>query len=586
MVSDDGHMMKFVTEALKNEAILCLVKPCDLSDICNIWNHVCRKRIASEKHDSKRKLPLANNIIRRVDPMFKPFATLNRAMNNTETSQEYSAVFKPIHMNIFGNDVGTSTTRKTDKGKQPMDSDQPLDNDTYRTKRKESKPRINWTKALHGKFLEALNTLGKQNAYPSEILKHMNVPGLTRNHVASHVQKLHEGEKVIKKPRLVPVVQIGDDLQSHGSKRSGQLTLSSNNESLIQSSSLQTPLRKLNSAGMSYMSLDNIKARMQESALSSLPVPQPNTTSTMSNSSYVTDQSVSVGVAPDNNLGEVGAINLSNGVENGNSRGAIEAQTPFAFDSYNSLDASGIGAMSEPLAQFDCFGIPIEAWPVTGMGSVDDHGLEDTMLPLVDDVVVEEENCNMGDGDQTSNFSPMTNSKTGGGGAVDSTSPGLEDLGAATSPNFFGFACNSGGGDAETSITNQSLEDLALHEFVSHELGGLYHPQLDLQGNGENLFMGFLHHSETTSNGFSSLELEPAGSVGVSFPGEGSNSTQAQMPLPDVNSNGVYLGGVEEGRDIEDDSFLHMTQFDVERTMQLLDEVDAADLINGPWQFQ
>ncbi|KAI3733914.1 hypothetical protein L6452_13372 [Arctium lappa] len=312
MVSDDIHMMRFVTEALKNEAILCLVKPCDLSDICNIWTHVCRKRIASEKHDSKGKLPHANNIIKRVDPMFKPFATFNRAMNNNEISHDYGAMSKPVYMN-FGNDVGTSsTTRNTNKGKQPIDNGQLLQDVTYQKKRKNNKPRINWTEALHGKFLEALNTLGKQKAYPSEILKHMNVPGLTRNHVASHLQKL---EKVNKRPRLVPVVQMGDNLQAgnDASKRSRQLILSDHNHgSVIQSSSLQGPL-----------SLDNIKARSQESALL-VPVPHATTT-TVSNSGndLVTDHS---------------------------------SCDTFRFP--NEIQMKGYGY--EPLAQFDCFGIPID----------------------------------------------------------------------------------------------------------------------------------------------------------------------------------------------------------------------------------
>nr|GEV28601.1 hypothetical protein [Tanacetum cinerariifolium] len=37
--------MKITRESQKYEAILCLTKPCELSDICNIWKHVCRKSI-------------------------------------------------------------------------------------------------------------------------------------------------------------------------------------------------------------------------------------------------------------------------------------------------------------------------------------------------------------------------------------------------------------------------------------------------------------------------------------------------------------------------------------------------------------
>ncbi|GAA0173729.1 winged helix/forkhead transcription factor [Lithospermum erythrorhizon] len=46
-----------------------------------------------------------------------------------------------------------------------------------------------WTKELHAKFLEAVNQLGEGRCYPKEIWQLMNVPGLTRMQVASHLQK-------------------------------------------------------------------------------------------------------------------------------------------------------------------------------------------------------------------------------------------------------------------------------------------------------------------------------------------------------------------------------------------------------------
>ncbi|XP_014521971.1 two-component response regulator ORR21-like [Vigna radiata var. radiata] len=51
------------------------------------------------------------------------------------------------------------------------------------------KSRMVWTSELHGKFVKAVNQIGLANAVPKKVLELMNMPGLTRNHVGSHLQK-------------------------------------------------------------------------------------------------------------------------------------------------------------------------------------------------------------------------------------------------------------------------------------------------------------------------------------------------------------------------------------------------------------
>ncbi|KAL1551752.1 hypothetical protein AAHA92_19552 [Salvia divinorum] len=46
-----------------------------------------------------------------------------------------------------------------------------------------------WTKELHEKFMDAIEQLGDGSIFPKEIMEKMNVPGLTRMQVASHLQK-------------------------------------------------------------------------------------------------------------------------------------------------------------------------------------------------------------------------------------------------------------------------------------------------------------------------------------------------------------------------------------------------------------
>lgn len=54
---------------------------------------------------------------------------------------------------------------------------------------KEKKQRVTWTNEMHKKFLDAIERLGYDKAVPKKIVEVMGVPGLTRENVASHLQK-------------------------------------------------------------------------------------------------------------------------------------------------------------------------------------------------------------------------------------------------------------------------------------------------------------------------------------------------------------------------------------------------------------
>lgn len=51
------------------------------------------------------------------------------------------------------------------------------------------RPRLVWTPQLHKRFVEVVALLGIKNAVPKTIMQMMNVEGLTRENVASHLQK-------------------------------------------------------------------------------------------------------------------------------------------------------------------------------------------------------------------------------------------------------------------------------------------------------------------------------------------------------------------------------------------------------------
>ncbi|XP_008785551.1 transcription factor PCL1-like isoform X2 [Phoenix dactylifera] len=51
------------------------------------------------------------------------------------------------------------------------------------------RPRLVWTAQLHKRFIDVVSHLGIKNAVPKTIMQLMNVDGLTRENVASHLQK-------------------------------------------------------------------------------------------------------------------------------------------------------------------------------------------------------------------------------------------------------------------------------------------------------------------------------------------------------------------------------------------------------------
>lgn len=66
------------------------------------------------------------------------------------------------------------------------DHSAPAGDDSARTLKR---PRLVWTPQLHKRFVDAVAHLGIKNAVPKTIMQLMSVDGLTRENVASHLQK-------------------------------------------------------------------------------------------------------------------------------------------------------------------------------------------------------------------------------------------------------------------------------------------------------------------------------------------------------------------------------------------------------------
>ncbi|KAH0462274.1 hypothetical protein IEQ34_009849 [Dendrobium chrysotoxum] len=137
LYSDFENVMK----SIKYGAVDYLVKPVRLEELKLIWKHVVKNSLNEKK---------SINESRSMDVNFS---------NLTKKSKDL--------------------VRKRDE-----DDDIALKDNLVSQKR----ARVSWTPELHAKFINAVNQLGIDNAVPIKILDIMDIPGLTRENVASHLQ--------------------------------------------------------------------------------------------------------------------------------------------------------------------------------------------------------------------------------------------------------------------------------------------------------------------------------------------------------------------------------------------------------------
>ncbi|XP_031264444.1 two-component response regulator ARR2-like isoform X2 [Pistacia vera] len=152
MSADDSKhvVMKGVTHG----ACDYLIKPVRIEALKNIWQHVVRKR-RNELKDIEQSGSVEEGGDRQPKPSEEP---------------DYSS----------SANEGSWRKRRKDEEEEAEERD-----DTSTLK----KPRVVWSVELHQQFVAAVNQLGIDKAVPKKILELMNVPGLTRENVASHLQK-------------------------------------------------------------------------------------------------------------------------------------------------------------------------------------------------------------------------------------------------------------------------------------------------------------------------------------------------------------------------------------------------------------
>ncbi|KAK6153565.1 hypothetical protein DH2020_013204 [Rehmannia glutinosa] len=176
MSSDDNTHMAM--RALENGAFLYIKKPATMEMMRCLWQHVLREktRIIRERD----MLVAANNHGARG-------IEFRDVINHHREDQNPSNLESMIMMKNKGK------SKKKVRGRNE-DDDEEYDSENHRytinnSSNVKRKMCTEWTHELHAKFMNAVEQLGEGRCFPKEILELMNVPGLTRMQVASHLQK-------------------------------------------------------------------------------------------------------------------------------------------------------------------------------------------------------------------------------------------------------------------------------------------------------------------------------------------------------------------------------------------------------------
>ncbi|PKI50315.1 hypothetical protein CRG98_029286 [Punica granatum] len=133
-----------------------LVKPIRIEELRDIWQHVVRKRKCT----------------------FQDLLRVRSLENKNYHEPNLDNMSKSPKSSKRKNNSGDSSKHEQNDAMPPM-----------------KKQRVVWDAALHALFVSAVMKLGGNKAVPKKILELMNIPGLTRENVASHLQKYRQHQK-------------------------------------------------------------------------------------------------------------------------------------------------------------------------------------------------------------------------------------------------------------------------------------------------------------------------------------------------------------------------------------------------------
>ncbi|KAH6766513.1 hypothetical protein C2S52_017496 [Perilla frutescens var. hirtella] len=168
--------------ALEHGAYLCIKKPMTMTMLGCLWQFVLREKDVQLKEA-------------------RAFAELMGYYKSQE--REYLGNFvvesssNNHHNNILNiqHDLEANAKQKSSEQEQHnINDDGGSGSSRFHSRRKDW---LEWTVELHHKFMAAAKQLGQGKCYPKDILEIMDVPGLSRMQVASHLQNLKKNGNYI-----------------------------------------------------------------------------------------------------------------------------------------------------------------------------------------------------------------------------------------------------------------------------------------------------------------------------------------------------------------------------------------------------
>ncbi|KAG5581515.1 hypothetical protein H5410_052142 [Solanum commersonii] len=163
-------------KALKEGACIFLQRSLNEKIVKYLWKFALRRKIEREKA-RKGSEDGDKMIVNDVD-------TNNIDVDNEELSKETNDVPNPVeHRNNIHKVEDNIASNGKYKRRRKNNRE-----DIKEDKVIKQKDGVKWTADLHAKFMKSLKQLGEGRCYPKDIVKVMDVPGLTRMQVASHLQ--------------------------------------------------------------------------------------------------------------------------------------------------------------------------------------------------------------------------------------------------------------------------------------------------------------------------------------------------------------------------------------------------------------
>ncbi|XP_049399924.1 putative two-component response regulator ARR20 [Solanum stenotomum] len=175
-VSDEYNEL-LAKKALKEGACLFLQRPLNEEIVKYLWQFVLRRKIEREKA-KKGSEDGDKMIVNDVDThnMDGDNEELSKETNDVPNTEEHRNNIHGVEDNIVSNE---KYKRRRKNNRKDIKNDKII----------KQKDCVKWTADLHAKFMKSLEQLGEGKCYPKDIVEVMDVPGLTRMQVASHLQK-------------------------------------------------------------------------------------------------------------------------------------------------------------------------------------------------------------------------------------------------------------------------------------------------------------------------------------------------------------------------------------------------------------